>query len=308
MRDTLFCIISVLVSLLLAAISLRYGTSFWLFAFIYSFQVHFAIAAACGAILALMIKRHWYGYVMLAAAIGLAVHGVIMLKEFATPPSQAPQLFSMISFNIENENYENADKITQIIRKSGADVVNVFEAEPIFADLPQIKATYPYSIGCQSTAESCDTLVLSKHPFLEQKIMSIGELWQNRMIHSAIEFAGKRVDFLAVHLTKPYFDDFQLDELKDISYEIGTIKEPLVVAGDFNSSVLTPGIQRFMRREQLKTVFPEPATWPIRAGPFGIAIDHIFARNPLQLIKVSRIKDNAGSNHYGLEASFSLAP
>jgi len=83
---------------------------------------------------------------------------------------------------------------------------------------------------------------------------------------------------------------------------------PLVVAGDFNSAILDPRIQRFMRRAGLHTVFPEPATWPIKAGRFGIGIDHVLARPPLRLKSVERIKDNMGSNHFGLMAEFTVDP
>jgi endonuclease/exonuclease/phosphatase (EEP) superfamily protein YafD len=95
-------------------------------------------------------------------------------------------------------------------------------------------------------------------------------------------------------------------ELEDLAKALGSIDGPLVLSGDFNSSAIAPSIQAFLREQKLKTITPEPATWPIGAGALGIAIDHIFARAPLHLTSLKRLNDNLGSNHSGLVADFVL--
>ncbi|KQV64518.1 endonuclease/exonuclease/phosphatase family protein [Rhizobium sp. Root1220] len=308
MRDRLFCVVSVLISLVLATISLRYLTHVWLLAFVYSFQVHFALAALVGVFALLLIKRHWFGYLLLAVALVLLGHGVIMMKEFAVAPANAATkpLFRLISFNIENDNFANGTGIADMIIASNADVVNILEAEPLRRELPRLSATYPYHLGCAAGSVECDTLVLSKRPFVEQETSSLGDLWRNRLTRSAIDFDGTKINFLAAHLAKPYFDDFQADELLDLRTAVAAIDGPLVLAGDFNSAVIDPHIQRFMRQTGFRSTFPEPATWPIKAGRLGISIDHVFARPPLRLKSVERIEDNKGSNHFGLMAEFTL--
>lgn len=310
MKDTLFCIGSVLVSLLLALMSLRYITHIWLLAFVYSFQVHFALAAIAAILVLLLIKRHWYAYLLLAVAVTLLGHGVIMLREFAAPPAHAetPSLFRLMSFNIEHENFANAGSIADLIVASNADVVNILEAAPLRPYIARLSSTYPFRIGCGAETNECDNLVLSKRPYVEKKVSSLGELWRNRLTRFSIDFGGTRIGFLTAHLAKPYFDDFQSDELADLLTATTVTDGPLVVAGDFNSAILDPRIQRFMRRAGLHTVFPEPATWPIKAGRFGIGIDHVLARPPLRLKSVERIKDNMGSNHFGLMAEFTVDP
>ncbi len=310
MRDTLFCIGSVLVSLVLALMSLRYVTHVWLLAFIYSFQIHFALAAIAACLVLLLLKRHWYGYALLAIAVTLLGHGVIMLREFATPQAHAetPALFRLMSFNIEHENFTNAGSIADFIIASNADVVSVLEAAPLRPQLARLSGTYPYHIGCGAEINECDTLVLSKHPFVEKKVSSLGELWRNRLTRSVVDFSGTKINFLAAHLTKPYFDDFQSDELVDLGSAARAIDGPLVLTGDFNSAILDPRMQRFLRTTGFRTAFPEPATWPVKAGRFGIGIDHIFTRPPLRLKSIERIEDNMGSNHFGLMAEFTVDP
>ncbi len=308
MRHTVFCVLSVLITLLLAIVSLRYVTDFWLLSFVYSFQVHFGVVCALGAVVALIVKRHWYGFAMLAVATFLDVHGVYMLHEFAgkSVPEDTPKLFRLMSFNIENDNFDNGERIADAIFASGADVVDILEAEPIRGQIDRLAQIYPYHIGCGTDTEGCDTLVLSKRPFVEQKVSDIGSLWKNRLTTAVIDFDGTRINFLFPHLSKPYFDEFQNQELDELLHAVYALPGPTVVAGDFNSAILAPGIQHFLRQASLKNVFPEPATWPVAAGSFGIAIDHVFARAPLTLISTSRLSNSYGSNHFGLVSDFVL--
>lgn len=305
MRHTVFCVLSVLITIVLTLVSLRYLTDFWLLSLVYSFQIHLSFICAVAAIIALFFKRHWYGFLMLAVATFLNIHGVIMLREFAgkTPAEDAPRLFRLMSFNIEFDNFENGEKIADAILASGADVVDVMEAAPVFPQLPRLSQLYPYRIGC-TASEACDTLVLSKRPFVRQEVHDLGELWKQRLVSVSIDFDGFPVDFLFPHLSKPYFDDFQADELEDLTNLMQSHTGALVVAGDFNSSILAPTIQHFLRGTGLTTDFPEPTTWPVSAGPFGISIDHVFARPPLLIRSTSRLEDSFGSNHYGLVSDF----
>jgi endonuclease/exonuclease/phosphatase (EEP) superfamily protein YafD len=310
MRDTIYCVFSVLTTLVLAVVSLRYVKDFYLLSFFYSFQLHLAVAAAAASIAALVVKRHWYGFLTLGVSLVLAAHGVVMTREFVQPAvdENRPALFRLLSFNIENDNFANGPGIADMVIASGADVVNILEAEPLLSELPRLLKTYPYYIGCGVGMEQCDTLVLSKRPLIEPRIRNLGLLWRNRLTVSTIDFDGRKVNFLAAHLTKPYYDEFHGLEIEDLDEMIPSLPGPLVLAGDFNTSILAPDVQYLMRSQSLSTVSLEPATWPIRAGPFGIPIDHIFSKAPLRLKSVRRIENSFGSNHFGLMAEFVVDP
>lgn len=308
MRHTLFCVGSVLVSLLLAAISLRYVTHTWLLAFVYSFQVHFALAGLAASLVLILIKRHWYAYLLVAVSAALAAHGVLMMKEFEAAPATAASrpLLRLMSFNIENDNIENSGRIAEIVIASGADLVTILEAAPLLRELSRISATYPYRIGCGVGTPGCDTLVLSKRPLLDQAVSTLGDLWPNRLVQVTVDVDGTPVHLASVHLAKPYFDDFQVGELWDLRNAVKSVDGPLIVAGDFNSAIIAPRIQDFVRATGLNAAFPQPSTWPVRAGKLGIAIDHVLARPPLRLMSVSQVADNVGSNHYGLIAEIAI--
>lgn len=307
MKDTIFCVLNVLVSVVLIILSLRYVTDYWLLAFVYSLQTHIAIVCMAVILFSLLFKRHWYTGFLLVVGLFLAIHPFFMLREFAGTPESADagqQVFRLMSFNILNSNFPNGEKIADAIITSNADVAFILEAPPINSQVQRISQTYPYRVGCGEGMPKCGIVVFSKRPILDSAIKSLSDLWSNRLVRVVIDLDGQPVNFVAVQLAKPYFDEFHMFELYNLSRVLRDIKGPLVLAGDFNSAIIAPDMQRFLRANQLKNVFPEPTTWPILAGRYGISIDHVFARAPLQLKSVNRIEDNMGSNHFGLMSEF----
>ncbi|TXH83892.1 MAG: endonuclease [Rhizobium sp.] len=311
MRHTVYCILCVLATLALGILAARYVADSWLLAFFESLQTHISLFAIILALIAFLFKRHWYALFLTAAGTVLLVHSVIMLQEYSASSLVASaeaggSHFRLLSFNIEDSNFENGTRIADLIIGSKADVVEIFEAGPIFSDMDRITKTYPYRIGCGVMTTDCDSLLLSKRPFQTQVMRSLGSLWDNRFILATIDMDGQPVNFASAHLSKPYFDAFHQIELGLLGPILNDVKGPLILAGDFNASVIAPDMRDFLAATGLRHAFPEPATWPIAAGAYGITIDHVFARAPLRLISVKQIRDAMGSNHFGLITEFSV--
>ncbi|AVA22312.1 endonuclease/exonuclease/phosphatase family protein [Rhizobium sp. LEGMi198b] len=314
MRHTIYCVLCVLATLALAILAARYVTDVWLLAFFESLQTHISLFGIGLALLALLFKRHWYAVFLVAVGAGLAVHSVVMLREYAASPplnppaaADASKSFTLLSFNIEDSNFENGTRIADLIVNSKADVVEIFEAGPIQSEMKRITAVYPNRIGCGIMTSDCDSLLLSKRPFQTQVMHSLGSLWDNRFVLATIDMDGQPVNFVSAHLSKPYFDEFHGIELDILGPILKDIQGPLIVAGDFNASVIAPDMRGFLNDTGLRHTFPEPATWPIMAGAYGISIDHVFARPPLRLKSVQQITDAMGSNHFGLMTEFSVS-
>lgn len=307
-RNTLSCVLCTIATLILLVCALRYVTDFWPLAFVYSLQTHITLACSALILLCLAIRRSPYAYALLVVAVFLTGHSIVMMREFAyqAPPEEAADapVFRLMSFNILNDNFANGARIADMIIASQADVVYVFESAPLSSQLDRIAAAYPYRIGCGEQMDKCDTMILSRRPFVETRVASLSDLRANRFVMADIDLDGQIVHFAAAHLTKPYFDDYHQSELLQLSKILRKAKGPLILAGDFNSSMIAPDMQKFLRRRSLNTANGEPSTWPTEAGRFGIAIDHVFARAPLTLTSVTRIDDAMGSNHYGLMAEF----
>lgn len=309
MRDTVYCVLCVLLTLAIGVLSARYVLGdLWILAFFESLQLHFAIACMIGALVTLVVRRYWYALLLFIAATALAIHAVVLLWQYAAPPAaeNGKPVYHLLSFNIDNGNFANGGKIADLIVGSKADVVEIFEAGPLLPQMSRLHDAYPYQIGCGVLTTECDSLLLSKRPFVQQSLRDLGALWRQRLLLGIVDFDGHPVNFVTAHLSKPYFDEFHQDELVKLYYFLYWIKGPLILAGDFNASIIAPDMHKFLRRSGLNHVFPEPSTWPIKAGAYGISIDHVFARPPIHLQSVRQIPDAMGSNHYGLMTEFTV--
>lgn len=309
MRQTLSVAICVIVSLVLMAIGTRYIHPHWILGTLYSLQMHAAVACVLAMIVALLVKRHFAVWLLFAASLLFAGHAVLMGREFAAPMTAADAgapTIRLMSFNILNDNFANAEDIVRTIQSSGADLVNIMEAAPLRVYMDELAKTYPYRVGCGVLIEDCDQLMLSKVPIEAPIVQSLSEIFPDRFILAKVTVAGRPIHFVGMHTTKPYFDNFHSLELNRAALAISETTGPLLLSGDFNASSIAPNMRRFLNNTDLATAQFEPATWPIRAGVFGLPIDHVYARAPLKIKSLSRLPTAHGSNHYGLIAEIAV--
>jgi endonuclease/exonuclease/phosphatase (EEP) superfamily protein YafD len=309
MRETLSVAICVIVSLVLVAIGTRYVHPHWLFATLHSLQLHFAVACIVGMVLALLLHRSLPGFGLLVAALILTAHTLYMSREMVAPLTAAEAsapTFRLLSFNILSDNFDNNDAITKAILASGADVVNIMEAQPLLNRLPELAGTYPYRIGCGIMIDYCDQLMLSKVPLENASVRTLSDIFESRFILAEVTLGGRRVHIGGIHTTKPYFDNFHSLELVRAALAITDTDGPLILSGDFNASSLAPNMRAFLKWTNLHTASWEPATWPIRAGMFGVPIDHVYVRSPLKIKSLTPLPDALGSNHNGLLAEIAI--
>ncbi|CAN7409561.1 endonuclease/exonuclease/phosphatase family protein [Neorhizobium tomejilense] len=309
MRQTLSVAICVIVSLVLMAIGTRYIHPHWLLGTLYSLQLHAALGCVAAMVVALLVKRHFLVWLLFAATLLFVGHAVLMSRDFAAPMTPAEgnaPTIKLMSFNILNDNFANAEDIVETIRSSGADLVNIMEAAPLRVYMGELAKTYPYRVGCGLLIEDCDQLMLSKVPIEAPTVQSLSEIFPDRFILAKVTVRGQTIHFVGMHTTKPYFDNFHSVELTRAALAISETSGPLLLSGDFNASSLAPNMRRFLRNADLATAGFEPATWPIRAGAFGVPIDHVYARAPLKIKSLTRIPQPHGSNHFGLIAEIAV--
>jgi endonuclease/exonuclease/phosphatase (EEP) superfamily protein YafD len=276
-------------------------------ALLQSLRFHIAAGMLAAILLLLVTRSGWralaFGLVMLASA---GEGGLLIQRLQATRAAEHPPapLFSLLSFNVLTQNPRPAE-LAQFIAGSSADVVFILEGTALFPYLDDIAQTYPHQGGCTS-GESCGLLMLSRTPLEEVEQGDLGFIFQDRLLTARTEIGGQRVALVAVHLVKPYFDDAALGEAFRLRQRLAEIEGPLVLAGDFNSAAWADNIVRLIERADL-TVGPSfPATWPVRLGPLGVPIDHVFTRSGLVIEALSALPDAMGSNHRGLLAEIAL--
>jgi len=310
MREFLSAAICVIVSLVLLAVATRYVSGIWIFATIHNLQLHVSIISIAALLLALILKRGLLPGGLLVLALVLLGHAIWMSREFVQAPPPAgtrSETFKLMSFNILMTNFEQAEAVRDLILSSGADVVNIMEGGPLQAHLQALSAIYPHRLGCGEMTKQCDLMMLSKLPLADRTIVSLSELFEERMMLAKIALNGQPLHIAAIHTTKPYFDAFQTYELRNAARVLSAMDGPLILSGDFNASTLAPNVRAFLKATGLRTAEREPATWPTQAGRLGIAIDHVFVRPPFAISSLERLPDALGSNHYGLVAEMAVA-
>lgn len=309
MRDFLSGGICVIVSLVLVAIGVRFVSDVWIFATIQSLQLHLSLGCVAALLLALLFRRGLLPVLLLAASISLIAHGVWLTQNLTQPdepPSAAGPTLRLMSFNVLMSNLENGEAIRDSILASGADVVNIMEAEPLLPHLVALSAVYPYRIGCGEMTRRCDLMMLSKLPLSGQRIVSLSDVFEERLMLATVSFDGRPLHIAAIHTTKPYFDEFQSHELGNAARVLNRLKGPLLVSGDFNASSLAPNIRQFLRWTGLRKAGWEPPTWPTELGWAGVPIDHVYVRPPLGIASLDRLPEALGSNHFGLMAEIRM--
>lgn len=309
MKSNLASAVCTIVSLVLVAMALRYAVDYWLLSFIYTLQTHAGVAAIAGALVAILLGARRYGSVLLLVAIGLTAHSVWMSREFLPPQREIAAdvpVVRLISFNILGSNHRHVSRIAEEILSSDADVVFLLEAAPTTPELGRLAEKYPYRIGCGELTSGCDLMMLSRLPMKTRDVYRLSEIRGERFAVATIEIGGRTVHFAAAHLSKPYFDDYHSSELRVIANHIARNPGTWVLAGDFNSGTIAPDMQELLRETGMTTAGVEPATWPIRAGRLGVALDHVFVTPDIVPKALHRIDDNYGSNHFGLIADLAF--
>ena len=311
MRKTLVIIINTLAAQAIFLCGLRYLTEFFVLAFINSLATHILIAVAIMLVVALFIRRQAVSVVLLVISLTMAGHTILIKQAHAIKPTaqeaQAQPALRVMSFNMLAENFKNSERIAQMIIGSGVDIAIIPEGSPLIFHLPTLSKTYPYRFGCGAGTPTCDLLVFSRLPLRNMATGSLSDLRRDRLMVATVDVQGIPVRVVAVHLSKPYFDDYHRNELYMLKAVLGNDPGPMLVAGDFNSGSLPPDMQRLLTQMNLHTApGGEPGTWPVQLAPYGlgIAIDHIYSRPPLVPQRVERLPEDYGSNHFGLVADF----
>jgi endonuclease/exonuclease/phosphatase (EEP) superfamily protein YafD len=301
-------LVSTLVGLVLALTATRYVFASPLLSPLYSLQLHIGVIAALVMGGVLLLRRSRHALLVLICALIILGHAIAMtLGDSDTAPAGSKgKAVRVLSFNALGENIQNGERIADTIIASRADFVVILEAQPVGPYLKQVRQIYPFSIGCGVLTTNCDLLLLSRHPLSDQRLRNLSGLRPERLATATASLDGRSLHLMAVHLSKSYYDHYHALELRRMARFLKEMPGPAVLAGDFNASSLAPDMQAFLKKSAMRRVRGEPSTWPTGSDPLGLAIDHIYARSPAQLLSVTRMDDAMGSNHHGMIADLLL--
>lgn len=236
---------------------------------------------------------------LLMAAIAVIASATPMAFEaFRTGRETAqPANLTLLTFN---RWWDSPDPEKQIamIRRSGADLVALQEADTFKPWAGRLRDVYPHQLFCYW---ECDTVILSKQPFLahgqESKPRWPGGtkfLWARTTAPD-----GRPVTLATLHLFWPVPPWIQRGQRGHLPALIAPLaQDELILAGDFNLTPwsfamrrLDPTLAPLTRRTHGLITFP--ANQPV---PF-LALDQVYAAPAWKTVKVERLPD-AASDHY----------
>lgn len=294
---------------------------------------HFRFAYLSGAVLlfalALVVRPRWRALLVVAAA---APHAWTLFA-YPAAPAAAPdataatrtQTLRVVTLNVLYTNNRIGDVIGWL-RQQRADVICLPEAIYFRARLiAAFRDSHPHT---GPGASRSDTLLLSRHPIIGQRFELPDEFLRRQgraarpggyPFHTArLRTPAGPVTVLCIHPFPPLRRSLaaaQQSLFDAIALTARQAGEPVVVAGDFNSTPYARRFRSLLHRGRLKAVdlgWRWPATWP--AGGLrrwigiplpGLPIDHVLVSSHFR-VAAGRIGPAIGGDHHAVTADLVL--
>lgn len=236
----------------------------------------------------------------LAAAIAVVAAGSPILAETvkgARQPAPRGQVVKVMTFN----RWWGGQPMdaARAIRRSGADVVTLQEANGFETVSGTLRDLYPYQLPCPRL---CDTFILSKRPILNSGEVTPPQHDARDLVWARIDQGGgKSFTIATVHLfwpLPPWIQRRQRVQLAQMAAELP--RDDLIVTGDFNAAPWSFAIRDLDRRlapltRRTHGTLTFSADWPVPL----LALDQVYAGPAWRSAKVERLP-KGGSDHYPL--------
>jgi endonuclease/exonuclease/phosphatase (EEP) superfamily protein YafD len=267
------------------------------------FRVQY-LAVSAVLLLLLALRRRFVGCaVVVAAAI---VSAAPLLPYLPLPVGKSANAaagspLKILSVNVSFLQFSSR-RLLEIVREADPDVVVVQEltphAERVLADLDQsfpnhrkFPADGAYGIGLWTRLplEGSEMFALGRVPAIEARLRGPAGVFTVFGVHLRAPTAPQRAAA-------------RNQELRELAARSAAVEEPLVVAGDFNTTPYSPyfgdwldesGLTDSRRGRTLSVSWPATFPW------IGIPIDHVAVNDGFSILSHRRLP-NFESDHYGL--------
>ena len=131
------------------------------------------------------------------------------------------------------------------------------------------------------------------------------------MCRAELQWLGTQFALLGIHTVPPRSPNgfaSREQQLQLVRESLAKETLPMVVAGDLNTSMWSPGYRRFMagsRLKQSRNGFGVIPTWPSVFPLLRVPIDHALFSDEFQIVDISRVTV-PGSDHFGILVKVAL--
>lgn len=266
------------------------------------FRVQY-LAATAVLVGILLLRRHWTACGVLVAAGAVSAAPVLPYLPLAAQPqaSSAAAPLKVVTVNVSYLPFL-AKRFLEIVRETAPDVLVMQEltphAERVLADLDaefpyhrKFPADGAYGIGLWSRwpIESGATFALGRVPAIEAQLHGPNGPFRVIGVHLRAPTTQRRAEA-------------RNQELRELAARSAAVREPLIVAGDFNTTPYSPYFRDWLNESRLtdsrrgRTL---SVSWPTTLPWFGIPIDHVAVNDGFTILSHGRLP-NFESDHYGV--------
>jgi endonuclease/exonuclease/phosphatase (EEP) superfamily protein YafD len=262
-------------------------------------QAHLSAAAAVAAAACLAIRsRAWAAAAAVVLAANLAVVGsrLAAVDTCAVQAAASGQhVLRVMTLNVWGRNGDAA-AVADAVARHRPDLLLLQELRPQHAALlDRLRGLYAHRILCDAH-DDCGIAVLSTHPLDRLRVVGDDTLM---LVETRARANGRELVLLTTHMLRPYYGRGQAHQFAALAEEVERMPANSVVAGDFNSTLWSANLSRFVQRAGVCAGNAGHATWPSWLGPLGLPIDHVFLKEGVSLFGI-RTVTGTGSDHRGL--------
>ncbi|MEG3895651.1 MULTISPECIES: endonuclease/exonuclease/phosphatase family protein [unclassified Microcoleus] len=216
----------------------------------------------------------------------------------ATPGQNLRILHSNVLTN--NRRYS---EVISLVKAEQPDIAVFVEVSTVWAkELAVLSEIFPYSCQ-QQESDRFGSAIYSKLPLENASVKAFSS--QRKSLLADVKFQGKVISMILVHPTVPVKQHSFIDrnqQLAAIGEYAAQVKNPLVVVGDFNTTMWSPFYKNMVKTGKLRNarsgrgILP---TWPTFMPLLYIPIDHFLVSKEIGVLKIHTGR-NVGSDHLPL--------
>ena len=301
---------SVVVGLAVAVFTTSLARHWWVFDLTTHFRVHYVAVALLGLLLSLFSRRR----AMAVAIVVLAAPHAVALTSLISPGTAQAAVepanpVRVTTLNGYWQNWNGAALIAYV-EQTDPDILVIQEADRRWQpNLLLIGARFPYAVP-EDWDKARDVVMFSRFPMIRSaRRFANGRGFDHQS--ADLEIAGQTVTLVGVHTPSPGRADQAARRnrsLAEIARFAASTDHPMIVAGDFNSTVWSPHFADMIAASGLDDTADGRGwhpTWPSWLPAAGIQIDHILISEEFEVQAFTRGPE-VGSDHFPLTVDLTL--
>jgi endonuclease/exonuclease/phosphatase (EEP) superfamily protein YafD len=247
-------------------------------------------------------KKRWWLVSALCIIINLAEIVPWYFPAPAFAGATPGQHLRILHSNVLTSNRRYSDVIS-LVKAEQPDIAVFVEVSTSWAkELSVLSEMFPY-YSQQQESEKFGSAIYSKLPLKNASVKAFSKRRKSLLVD--VKFQGKIISLILVHPTVPIKQQSFIDrnkQLAAIGEYAAQVKNPLVVVGDFNTTMWSPFYTNMVKTAKLRNArsgFGILPTWPTFLPLAYIPIDHFLVSKEIGVLKI-RTGRNVGSDHLPL--------